>query len=101
MDGKLQKRQSDMTFQMKVLLYKNKDFLAEHRLRMKELASKEAEERTKKLLEFHVSNDAIYDVEDGEEEVDLDSETDDLLELYYQPDPAPAETALDAAAPQP
>ena len=78
MDGKLQKRQSDMTFQMKVLLYKNKDFLWEHRERMKDISRKEAAERTKALLHFRVKNDANNDDVD----IDIDEETDVLLDLY-------------------
>ena len=36
MDGKLNKKQSDLTFQMKVLLYKNKGFLKNHLKILKE-----------------------------------------------------------------
>jgi hypothetical protein len=59
---------------------------------MKELATKAAEERTKKLLEFHVQNDAVYEEQEGAEDVDLDEETDEWLELYYQDEPDAAES---------
>ena len=85
MDGKLRKRQSDMTFQMKVLLYKNKEFLWEHRARMKELNLKEAANRTRRLLDFRVEYDVTLDDSDGDSTVvDLDEETDQLLWLYSQ-----------------
>jgi hypothetical protein len=53
MDDKLKKKsQSDFTFQMKVLLYKNKNFLMQHRLDVKEEQLKAVETKTKKLLKI-------------------------------------------------
>ena len=51
MDGKLSSGQNGMTFQMKVLLYKNQGFLEEHKTHVKEENRKAAAERTKALLE--------------------------------------------------
>ena len=50
MDGKLNSRQNDMTFQMKVLLYKNQAFLEEHQKEVKDENRKAAAARTKALL---------------------------------------------------
>jgi hAT family C-terminal dimerisation region len=47
MDGDLNTKQADLTFQMKVLVYKNTEFLNDHRKRVKE----EAKKRTKELLQ--------------------------------------------------
>ena len=50
MDGKLNSRQNDTTFQMKVLLYKNQGFLEEHKKEVLEENRKDAEDRTKAFL---------------------------------------------------
>ena len=50
MDGKLNSRQNDTTFQMKVLLYKNQGFLEEHKKEVLEENKKAAETRTKAFL---------------------------------------------------
>ena len=52
MDDKLKKSQTDMTFQMKVLLYRNKQFLVNHRHHVQQDARREAELKTKKLLDL-------------------------------------------------
>ena len=70
MDGKLKKKQSDLTFQMKVLLYKNRDFLERHKHHAEEDARKEAEARTKALLKVS----AALRSDD-----DIDEEFDDML----------------------
>ena len=49
-DDKLKKRQSDLTFQMKVILTKNDKFLEKHRRHMEEDRIRAAEVRTKELL---------------------------------------------------
>jgi hAT family C-terminal dimerisation region len=51
MDGKLNSRQNDMTFQMKVLLYKNQGFLEEHKKEVEEKNRKAAAARTRALLQ--------------------------------------------------
>ena len=51
MDGDLNTKQADLTFQMKVLVYKNTEFLNDHRKRVKEEAKEEAKKRTKELLQ--------------------------------------------------
>jgi hypothetical protein len=66
MDGKLQKRQSDMTFQMKVLLYKNAEFLAKHRRHVQEDTLASAEQRTKELLQLSAQMRNALDVEDSD-----------------------------------
>jgi hAT family C-terminal dimerisation region len=50
MDGKLNSRQNDMTFQMKVLLYKNQGFLEEHKKIVAEDNRKAAAARTRALF---------------------------------------------------
>ena len=50
-DGVLQKRQNDSTFNAKVMLKKNSKFLDEHMEDRRLLRKKETAERTKKLLE--------------------------------------------------
>ena len=50
MDGKLSKRQSGMTFQSKVLLYKNKGFLEKYQDIIKKAYTKESEKKTRELL---------------------------------------------------
>jgi hypothetical protein len=62
MDGKLNSNQSDLTFQMKVLLYKNQSFLKEHRSNVLEDKRKAAALKTKELLQQSMSgkdDDAI------------------------------------------
>jgi len=54
MDGKLNSKQNDITFQMKVLCYKNKDFLQRSLNMFKEDEMKEAEQKTKALLKKHI-----------------------------------------------
>ena len=73
MDGKLSKKQSDLTFQMKVLLYKNKDFLKNHLKILKEDEKKKGAARTKALLDISCS------LRDDE---DLEDELEDLLMTY-------------------
>jgi hAT family C-terminal dimerisation region len=68
MDGKLQKRQSDMTFQMKELLYKNAEFLAKHRMHVQEDRLASAEQKTKELLQLSAAMRNALDVEDFDAE---------------------------------
>ena len=75
MDGKLRKKQSDLTFQMKVLLYKNKEFLEMNRKYAEEEAKKAAEARTKELLRISASL---------RKEEDIDDEFDDMLSAVEQ-----------------
>ena len=72
MDGKLKQKQSDMTFQMKVLLYRNRDFLFQYRLHVEEDRLAKAAERTRGLLALSASMRGEDDIED-----DLD----DMLEI--------------------
>jgi hypothetical protein len=93
MDDKLRKQQSDFTFQMKVLLCKNNNFLMQHRLDVKEEQLKAAETKTKKLLKISakIRLDAAKAAAAGEEEPvsDVNSESgdeDDMFEMmaaYY------------------
>jgi hypothetical protein len=64
MDGKLGNRQNNMTFQMKVLLYKNKAFLEEHKKDVKEENRKAAAVRTKALLKSSMANMKGSDIDD-------------------------------------
>jgi hAT family C-terminal dimerisation region len=50
MDGKLSTRQTDATFQMKVLLYKNQDFIRDSKFRATEEHKKLAREKSLKAL---------------------------------------------------
>ena len=71
MDGKLKRRQKDFTFQSKVLLHKNKDFLAAHEEFLKQDMVKaviaRAEERTRvqiaKILEGCTDSDMDEELE--------------------------------------
>jgi hAT family C-terminal dimerisation region len=65
MDGKLNARQNDMTFQMKVLLYKNQDFLEEYEKEVLEENKSAAAERTKSLMKSSLS--AVKDSEINDE----------------------------------
>jgi hypothetical protein len=67
MDGKLNSRQNDMTFQMKVLLYKNQGFLEENKKEVIEENRKAAAARTKALLE---SSTALMDDSDIDDELE-------------------------------
>jgi hypothetical protein len=67
MDEKLGTRQTDLTFQMKVLLYKNQTFLEEHRDHVHLDKKREAEQRTKELLAKSLS---MRD-EDGSDDEEL------------------------------
>ena len=64
MDGKLSTRQNDMTFQMKVLLYKNQAFLEEHKKDVLEENRKAAAARTKALLKSSTANMLDSDIDD-------------------------------------
>jgi hAT family C-terminal dimerisation region len=64
MDGKLNSRQKDMTFQMKVLLYKNQAFLEEHKKEVLEENKKAAAARTKALLESSTKNMKDSDIDE-------------------------------------
>ena len=76
MDGDLKKAQSEGTFSMKVMLYKNSDLLEDLRLELTEDAKKEAEKRTKSLLEIKLA--ALTAVES-------DNELDDMYAAYATP----------------
>jgi hypothetical protein len=82
MDGKLQKRQSDMTFQMKVLLYKNAEFLATHRRHVQEARLASADQKTKELLKLSAQ------LRDDLDEDDSDYDDDDIEAAY---DSSPSE----------
>jgi hypothetical protein len=60
MDGKLNSRQNDMTFQMKVLLYKNQAFLEEHKKDVLEENRNAAAARTKAFLKSSVADIAVH-----------------------------------------
>jgi hypothetical protein len=56
MDGKLNKRQSDATFQMKILLQQNTEFLEQSRVHVQEDYKKKMAEATRQLVESSVLN---------------------------------------------
>ena len=69
MDGKLSKNQNDMTFQMKVMPHKNKNFLEQHRINAIAEKRKKAEQRTKELLELSAKLRGLQ-VKDLDEEME-------------------------------
>ena len=84
MDEKLKQRQSDMTFQMKVLLYRNRKFLAQYRAHAAVDEVKGAAERTRKLLERSAElrmGRKCDDDEDIDEEDDIDEELEAMLDF--------------------
>jgi hypothetical protein len=56
MDGKLNSRQSEMTFQMKVMLYKNQQFLEKYRHIVEDADRRHAAQKTKDLLKQSLSS---------------------------------------------
>lgn len=78
MDGKLNNRQSSATFQMKTLMYKNKDLLDLPRLDVKKNAKRIASKGTKMLLEQ--ANKMVSD----DEEVLSDDEDEILGKVLFQ-----------------
>jgi hAT family C-terminal dimerisation region len=73
MDGKLNSMQKDPTFQMKVLMYKNEDFLERYIDTMEPKQLETAAMKTKELLIKYISSKK-------EEEIDLEEEY--LIEMY-------------------
>ena len=73
MDGQLNSMQQEVTFQMKVLIYKNEAFLGRVGDRMGSVYLEEAEKRTRELLKKHISSKS-------EEEIEKDTEA--LMDLY-------------------
>ena len=73
MDGKLNTMQKDLTFQMKVLIYKNAAFLERYSGKIDDDILEDAEKKTKELLKMHVSS---------KKEDEIESETENLMELY-------------------
>ena len=73
MDGKLNSMQNDVTFQMKVLCYKNHDFLERFKGRLEKEQLEVAEKKTKALLEQHIKS---------KKEDEIDSDIDDLMSAY-------------------
>ena len=67
MDGKLKQKQTDMTFQMKVLIYRNQKLLSQYRQHIEEDNVKAAAARTKELLELSAS---LKKEEEIDEELD-------------------------------
>ena len=73
MDGKLKSRQKDITFQMKVLIYKNADFLARYSGKVVKEVMVDAEQRTKEFLKQHIASQTDDEIE---------SEAEELMDLY-------------------
>ena len=73
MDGKLNSMQNDVTFQMKVLCYKNHDFLQRFKGRFEKEQLIVVENKTKALLEQHIGS---------KKEEEIDSDMDDLMIAY-------------------
>jgi hypothetical protein len=67
MDGKLNSMQKDLTFQMKVLMYKNEDFLERYSDTMEPKQLETAARKTKELLMKHIGSKK-------EEEIEQDTE---------------------------
>jgi len=99
MDGNLNRRQNDMTFQMKVLLYKNNDLMKVQEKFATEERMKEAEKRTKDLLKKsmgYLKKEAQEKAEEakkaglGEEDIDEEDisagveELEDMLDAYEE-----------------
>jgi hAT family C-terminal dimerisation region len=64
MDGKLNTRQNEITFRMKVLLYKNQAFLEEFKKEVNEKEKRAAADRTKALLKSMTSDMDDSDIDD-------------------------------------
>lgn len=75
MDGKLNNKQTDLTFQLKVLAYKNSEFLKECRAHVKKEHMEEAGMRAQKLLEKSRSSMK-------EEGIELDSDAEEIMEAF-------------------
>jgi hypothetical protein len=73
MDGKLNSMQKDLTFQMKVLMYKNANFLERYGNTMEAELLEDAEKRTRDLLVKHISS---------KNEEDIEYDTDRIMNLY-------------------
>ena len=84
MDGKLKKRQSNLTFEMKVLLYKNHDFLKRHLNNYRLDKLREAEERTREVLNSRASivSASSSDADDSDNEYEQEEE--DLMWEAYE-----------------
>ena len=74
-DGNLQQRQTDLTFQMKVLIQSNMDFIMEHLDNVEKEQRKAAEKRTRELLDMFASK---------KKSSDIDEELDDLMDAYRE-----------------
>jgi hypothetical protein len=73
MDGKLNSMQKDITFQMKVLIYKNENFLERYSGKMNPKHLENAEKKTRELLKKHIGS---------KKEDEIEKETEQLMELY-------------------
>jgi hypothetical protein len=73
MDGKLNSMQKDLTFQMKVLMYKNEDFLEIYSDTMEPKQLETVARKTKELLMKYIGSKK-------EEEIEQDTEY--LIEMY-------------------
>ena len=76
MDGKLKKHQSDMTFQMKVLLCKNQEFLKDHQRKVEMSRRAVAEQRTKDLIAKVAAMKREEDIGEDEQALFLTCEKD-------------------------
>ena len=88
MDGKLKKRQSDLTFEMKVLLYKNTEFLRKHFDKIRHDNMRAAEARTKEILDARAKamvsstdTDISTNSDDDDDEA-MDEEEELMWEAY-------------------
>jgi hAT family C-terminal dimerisation region len=73
MDGKLNSMQKDLTFQMKVLIYKNEDFLERYSDKMDPKNLEDAEKKTRELLKKHIGS---------KKEEEIETETEQLMDVY-------------------
>jgi hAT family C-terminal dimerisation region len=73
MDGNLVTMQKEVTFQIKVLLYKNEKFLDRYENKMKKRSKEDAEKRTKELLAKHI---------ESKKEDEIDTENEQMMDMY-------------------
>jgi hypothetical protein len=96
MDDKLKKSQSDATFEMKVLIYKNEDFIRQSKVSMEKRGKELALQATKKMLaqakernearrqhlkRGSVDDDGNDDAVDSEEDEDRDEYLEQMVEI--------------------
>jgi hAT family C-terminal dimerisation region len=84
MDGKLRSRQSDMTFQMKVILYKNQEFVRNDKKILAMTRTRELLQQRATLSTPGRAQNKSADGSDEEDDIDqnMDDDSDDFMGLY-------------------